>query len=393
MTKQVVLKGMRITVVHSYYRESSISGENLAVDMQIASLKAAGATVDVVARRTDELSSRRLYGVESWIRVATEKDFGGDPLPPCESPNHILLVHNLFPNFGIDSVISWQGPVIAVMHNFRTFCANGLLLRDGKFCDKCIDGNSIGAFQYGCYKESRIASIPLAITTRGGARRNPLLTRADRIICQSTRAERLFVQSGADPSKIAMIPGFTPKPVSAVTDNSKSDRWVFVGRLSREKGLLDLVREWPASIPLDVIGEGEEEASVLKTKAHSVSLLGRKKHDEVMSTLGSYRGLVFPGVCSEGAHPMVVREALSLGVPVLAAKGSGAADLIESSGGGLTYQPGQSELGSKIEHIDSNFEVFSAHALKSFTDVLAENVWITKIRTIVDDACQHRNSS
>jgi len=282
---------------------------------------------------------------------------------------------------------------VAVMHNFRTFCTNGLLLREGKFCDKCIDGNSIGAFQYGCYKESRIASTPLAITTKGGARRNPLLTRADRIICQSTRAERLFAKSGADPSKISMIPGFTPKPVSAVTDKSKSDRWVFVGRLSREKALLNLVREWAAGVPLDVIGEGEEEASVLKTKPHSVSLLGRKKHGEVMSTLGSYRGLVFPGVCSEGAYPMVVREALSLGVPVLAAKGSGAADLIESNGGGLTYRPGESEVGAKIEHIDSNFEVFSAQAFKSFTDVLAENIWITKIETAVDDAHQHRTSN
>jgi len=74
VTKQVVLKEMRITVVRSYYRESSISGKNFTVDMQIASLKAAGANVDVVARRTDELSRRRLYGAESWIRVATGRD-------------------------------------------------------------------------------------------------------------------------------------------------------------------------------------------------------------------------------------------------------------------------------------------------------------------------------
>jgi glycosyltransferase involved in cell wall biosynthesis len=383
---------MGITVVHSYYRESSISGENLAVDMQIASLKAAGATVDVVARRTDELSRRRLYAAESWVRVASERDFGGDPLPPCENDNHILLVHNLFPNFGIDSVLGWQGPVVAVMHNFRTFCANGLLLRDGKFCDKCIDGNSIGAIEYGCYKESRIASIPLAITTRGGARRNPLLTRADRIICQSTRAERLFVQSGADPSKISMIPGFTPEPVSAVTDNSKSDRWVFVGRLSPEKGLLNLVRDWPAGVRLNVIGEGEEKASVFKAKPDSVALLGQKTHEEVMGTLGGYRGLVYPGVYSEGAYPMVVREALARGVPVLAAEGSSAADLIQSTDGGLTYRPGESELDAKITQIDLNHEHFSARAFGSFTNILAENVWTTKMRTAFDFACQHRSS-
>jgi glycosyltransferase involved in cell wall biosynthesis len=380
-----------VTAVHSYYRESSISGENLAVDMQISALEAAGATVDMVARSTDALRSRRFYAAESWVRVASERDFGGVPLLSRENDNHILLVHNLFPNFGVDSVLGWQGPVVAVMHNFRTFCANGLLLRDGKFCDKCIGGNSVSAIQHGCYKGSRIASIPLAITTRGGAQRNPLLTRADRVICQSTRAERLFVQSGADPSKISMIPGFTPEPGSEATDYSKSDRWAFVGRLSPEKGLLSLVREWPAGVRLDVIGEGEEKASVLEEMPDSVALLGRKTHEEVMGVLGSYRGLVYPGVCSEGAYPMVVREALARGVPVLAAEGSSAADLIQSSKGGLTYRPGESELGAKISQIELNHENFSAQALRLYMDVLEENVWITKMKTAFDSACQHRS--
>jgi glycosyltransferase involved in cell wall biosynthesis len=189
-----------------------------------------------------------------------------------------------------------------------------------------------------------------------------------------------------------MIPGFTPEPVPAATDNSKSDRWVFVGRLSPEKGLLNLVREWPAGVQLDVIGEGEEKASVFKAKPDSVALLGRKTHEEVMGTLGGYRGLVYPGVCSEGAYPMVVREALARGVPVLAAEGSSAADLIQSTDGGLTYRPGESELDAKIKQIDLNHEHFSVRAFSSFTDILAENVWTTKMKTAFDRACQHRSS-
>ncbi len=359
--------------------------------MQISALKAAGATVDVVARSTDTLRSRPFYAAESWVRVASEIDFGGARLLPCETDNHILLVHNLFPNFGIDSVLDWQGPVIAAMHNFRAFCANGLLLRDGKFCEKCLGGNSVNAIRHGCYKGSRTASIPLAITTRGGARRNPLLMRADRVICQSTRAETLFVRSGADPSKISMIPGFTPKPLSGAANHSKSDRWVFVGRLSPEKGLLNLVREWPGVVKLDVIGEGEERVNVLNEKPDSVKLLGRKTHEEVMDVLGSYRGLVYPGVCSEGAYPMVVREALARGVPVLASKGSSAADLIQSSKGGLTYRPGESELGFKITQIELNHEHFSEQAFRLYSDLLEESVWVTKMKTAFESACQHRS--
>ncbi len=393
MTSPKLLDGTRVTVVHSYYRESSISGENLAVDMQIAALEVAGATVDIVARFTDMLRNRRFYAAESWARVASERDVGGAALPPCENDNHILLVHNLFPNFGINRVINWQGPLVAVMHNFRTFCANGLLLRDGKFCDKCIGGNSIGAVQYGCYKGSRIASIPLAITTRGGARRNPLLTRADRVICQSTRAETLFVESGVDPAKISMIPGFTPEPITEPNSPAKSDRWVFVGRLSPEKGLLNLVKEWPVDVKLDVIGDGEERPSILDAMPNSVELLGRKQHEEVLTTLGSYRGLIYPGLCSEGAYPMVVREALARGVPVLAAEGSSAADLIDSRGGSLVYRPGESELSPKLKQIGLDRDDYSLQARSVFTEVLAEKIWITSMTAAFDFANQHWRST
>jgi glycosyltransferase involved in cell wall biosynthesis len=393
VTASGLLDGVRVTVVHSYYRESSISGENLAVDMQIAALEAAGATVDIVARSTDTLRNRRFYTAESWARVASERDLGGAVLPPSENDKHILLVHNLFPNFGIDRVINWQGPLVAVMHNFRTFCANGLLLRNGKFCDKCIGGNSIGAVQHGCYRGSRVASVPLAITTRGGARRNPLLTRADRVICQSTRAETLFVESGADVSKISMIPGFTPEPITEPDISAKSDRWVFVGRLSPEKGLLSLVKEWPIDVKLDVIGDGEEWPSILDSMPDSIELLGRKQHEEVLASLGSYRGLIYPGVCSEGAYPMVVREALARGVPVLAAEGSSAADLIDSRGGGLVYHPGKSELSPKLNQIEFNQDDYSLQARSVFTEVLAENIWITKMMAAFDSAHQHWRST
>ncbi len=373
------LHGFRVTVVHSYYRESSISGENLAVDMQISALEAAGADVNLVARSTDTMKNRKLYPVESWLRVATKRDISGTSIPKCESEDHILLVNNLFPNFGLESILQWNGPLVTVMHNFRTFCANGLLLRNGQFCDKCIHGNSIGAVLYGCYKGSRFASIPLAIATRGGAQTNELMTRADQIICQSERAEKQFISAGIDPKKISMVPGFTIEPKAVPLDPTKSDRWTFVGRLSPEKGLLNLVREWPLNVKLDVIGDGEELQSVVVEKPKSVELLGRKPHEDVLDSLGSYLGLVYPGICSEGAYPMVVREALARGLPVIAAEGSSAADLIKAGGGGLVYRPGKGELHSKLQQVELNRSEYSNRATRLYREVLGQDVWTSKI--------------
>jgi glycosyltransferase involved in cell wall biosynthesis len=390
VNRRKLLSEFRVTVVHSYYRGSSISGENLAVDMQVSALKDAGARVDLIERSTDIMSNRKLYPVESWLRIATKRDISGTALPECESDDHILLVNNLFPNFGLESVMKWNGPIISMIHNYRTFCANGLLLRDGKFCDQCLHGNSLPAVVHGCYKSSRLASIPLAIATRGGAQTNPLMARSDRIICQSGRAQRIFVDAGIDPKKLSLIPGFTKEPEPGMRISTNNNRWVFVGRLSAEKGLFNLMHEWPPSVELDVIGDGEEFESVLVEKPKSVELLGRKPHEDILASLGSYIGLVYPGVCSEGAYPMVLREALARGLPVIAAEGSSAADLISMSGGGLVYRPGEGDLHTKLQQVELNRSEYSIQASDVYREVLGQDVWTTKMSGVFTEALNER---
>jgi glycosyltransferase involved in cell wall biosynthesis len=200
------------------------------------------------------------------------------------------------------------------------------------------------------------------------------------------------VQSGTNPTNISMVPGFTPEPRNELFDKSKSDRWIFVGRLTREKGLLDLMKEWPSGAKLDVMGDGEQWDEVLKVRPDSVELLGRASHDEIVGILGSYLGLVFPGVCSEGAYPMVVREALARGVPILAAEGSSAADLIRSGGGGIVYQPGQSELQAKLAEIEFNHAFLSNQARQLFSNELVESLWVRRMQAAFASACLEHNS-
>lgn len=370
------LEGYRITVVHSFYRGTSVSGENLAVDLQTAALASAGAQVDLVERSTDALAEQRTYAVQSWLRVATGIDIGGQDLPPCEGPRHILVVHNLFPNFGVRKILEWPGPVLVMIHNYRYLCSNGLLLRNGRECHDCLKGDSWPAIQHACYRDSRMATLPLAIATWGGANRNPLLNRANGIVYQSDRAQRIYEMAGVDPGHTSMIPGFTPNPQVMDENPLPAKGWIFVGRMSPEKGLIPLLQEWPDDVQLDVVGDGPEFEFADAMKPRNARLLGRQEPEWIDANLHAYQGLVYPGTCAEGAHPMVVREAFSHGVPVLAARGSSAADIVTEHGGGQVYSPSTGELAYALGAVQQDHALYSTAALTTFENVFTKKVWL-----------------
>ena len=158
---------MRIAVVHSFY-SGQPSGENEAVRDQVRALRAAGHDVDLFAAHTDELAGDRLYPLRAALRVATGR--GASPLSRlrAHAPD-VVHVHNLFPNFGRSWVCEWDGPLIATLHNYRPLCARATLYREGAECTRCPDGERWAGLRYGCYRDSRAATLPLALAGRHGA--------------------------------------------------------------------------------------------------------------------------------------------------------------------------------------------------------------------------------
>jgi glycosyltransferase involved in cell wall biosynthesis len=104
---------------------------------------------------------------------------------------------------------------------------------------------------------------------------------------------------------------------------------VYVGTLSRRKGMHDLVaalellRERGAQLPLDVVGGGhevgEQEAEELRARIYDsglpVSLLGSLSPDEVAERLRDAQLFVLPSHL-EG-KPIAILEAMAVGLPVV----------------------------------------------------------------------------
>jgi glycosyltransferase involved in cell wall biosynthesis len=254
----------------------------------------------------------------------------------------VVHVHNLFPNFGRRWIEDVRVPVVATMHNFRFACSNGLLFRDGHICTDCPDGRRWSGVRHRCYRGSYGASLPLAIALRRGPAADPLLARADRILCLSRRQEAMLEAGGIERERLVEWTNFLPEtlrssPQRADAPRSRREGFLFVGRLVPEKGCLDLVRNWPADRVLRIVGDGPQAEDVRHAAAgRRIELLGRISRADVVELMIRSQALVMPSLWPEGANaPLVFMEALSCGLPTVVVRVCDVAEQVQREGVGV----------------------------------------------------------
>jgi glycosyltransferase involved in cell wall biosynthesis len=368
---------VKIAIVHSYYGAGP-SGENDVVDSQAMALRDAGHSVELIARRTDDLVSKRLYKVKSGLTVAS--GFGPSPLKRLKDfQPDIVHVHNLFPNWGTSWLRQWEGPVVATLHNFRSMCPSGVLFRDGSSCTLCIGGNTLHAVKYACYKESRVATLPIAIASRGGVTRNELLNRANKVVLLSSLAKDQFVSAGLNANKIAMIPNFVSP--SRIPKVELSSSYLFAGRLSAEKGILELASSWPDGPKLLICGDGplRPQLEGIVSYRKNIELLGMLSKSEVRERMSSATGLIFSSLWLEGL-PTVYLEALAAGLPVIAKSGSSVAVDVLDSGAGLVFET-WNQLAGHTESLEAHRDAMSGRALSSFKEKYSTHTWLLSMES------------
>lgn len=374
---------MRIAVVHSFYTAGKPSGENALVRDQVRALDTAGHTVELFAAHTDELARDPLYPLRAAARVASGR--GNNPLARLRdfAPD-LVHVHNLFPNFGRSWVRQWAGPLVATLHNYRPMCAAATLYRAGAVCNRCPSGDPWAALRFGCYRGSRAATLPLAWAGRHGPARDPLLARADRLVVNSRLSEETYRQAGVPAGRLSLVPNFVDAPVSEEAPDDTTGRWLVAARLSAEKGVLELLRQWPADAPLDVFGDGELLAECRAAAPSSVRFLGRLDRAELCRRMPAYRGLVFPSRWYE-VQPCVQVEALAAGLPTLAFEGSSVAEAVREHGTGLVTRWDQ-PLARVLAEAADRFPSLRAHCRQVYTDRFTERAWLARIAGVYEEA-------
>lgn len=340
---------MKVLFIHTYYAEKG--GEDVVFETEKAKLQFDGYEVEALIFNN---SSRAFLNVVcqhfnpvSYLRAIKKiKSF---------QPN-IVHIHNL--HFAASPSVIWAAisckiPVVMTLHNYRLICPSAILYHNGElFLDSLKGGFPWKAVAKRVYKNS----LPLSFWLASSIWLHKKLgtwKKVDRFILLSPFAKNLYLKSGVGISEEQIIvkSNFIDNP--EIKASIKKTGFVYVGRLSEEKGI-DLIIQAFKLFPFNLIIAGDgpmrKEVEAFANAHHQVAYLGFLDRVDVQKILKSAAVLLFPSKSYEGM-PMAIIEAFANATPVIASCLGSLPAMIMDGHDGFLFSPGSAnDLISKIKY-------------------------------------------
>jgi len=264
-----------------------------------------------------------------------------------------MHVHNTFPLLSpaiFHSANNSATATVLTLHNYRTVCAAAIPMREGLPCTECLDRRSVvPALRHGCYRECRLATLPLATMIALHRKLGTWRKHVDAFIALTEFQRDQLVAAGLPMERMHVKPHFYSDPPSPLPWEEREAKVLFIGRLGEEKGVRFLIEAWrrwgEQAPPLELIGDGpqrRELEDLAQTMNVKVRFLGQRFFSETQERLASAHLLVLPSICFEG-FPMAIREAFALGVPVAASRLGSMPCLVQDGRNGVLFTPGNAE--------------------------------------------------
>lgn len=279
--------------------------------------------------------------------------------------------------------------VVWTLHDYKLLCPRYDCLLGGKPCEKCFSGSKLGVIANRCMKASLPASVVAWLEAVKWSR-SKLEKNTDLFICPSEFMALKMRESGFNPDKIKVLNNFLDpvklKQYQAIdTTNQREDYYCFVGRLSAEKGIDDLL-EVASRLPyrIKVAGSGTLEPAMRIKYADSpnIEFLGMLDAPDVARLLAGARFSIVPSQWYEN-NPLSVVESLCAGTPVAGSNMGGIPELIDSANG-IVFQPYDKEtletaismsMTRQWNHTEIAAKALERFSPKAHLDELMHNIY------------------
>jgi glycosyltransferase involved in cell wall biosynthesis len=261
------------------------------------------------------------------------------------------IYHQLSPSV-IDAFVRAGVPVVQTLHDYKLICPAYLLLTEGVVCERCRGGRYWQAARHRCLLDSYAASL-VATTEAFWHRARGTYGRVARFLCPSRFLLEKVASFGVPRERLVHLPYFVPleryrsAPVP-VRVAGEPVTGVFVGRLSREKGVATLLEAMatlpPGMVRMEILGEGPLRGE-LEDKARRVCpddrirFLGYRAGDALHDTIRRASFAVVPSEWYENL-PYGVLEPFALGRPVVGARIGGIPELVRDGETGRLFPSG-----------------------------------------------------
>jgi glycosyltransferase involved in cell wall biosynthesis len=322
-----------ILLLHNRYRVPG--GEERAVD-DLAWLirEHLFEDVEVLERNSSALSERE--AAEGLLRGGLDPDEVGEAVRRTGA--RVVHAHNVNPTLGWRALAAAReagARVVLHLHNYRLVCAVGTCFTHGDDCTRCHGRNTLPGVLLNCRGGSHAESAAYAASLALWQGR--IAGHVDRFLVPSAFALRRLRELGAPVDDRASVLWSVQRSFADTSCATTGRHVLYAGRLSREKGVADAVaacRE--AGLPLVVAGEGPAEAELRELAGPGARFVGRVGAEALAELRHDAAVAVVPSRYAE-ILPLAALEAMAAGVPVVAARSGGLAELVPDEG---LYPPG-----------------------------------------------------
>ncbi len=355
---------MNILQVHNKYK--IIGGEWTVLEQEYELLKKSHNIEQLIVNNSDDLKSLsnriKLIFTTHYNRDSKKKMAG-----KLASGNYDLMhVHNFFPLLSpsiFEAAREAGIPSVMSLHNFRLIHPNALMYHKGKIDERSLQGSAYRCVWDGVYRNSKLQTAVTAHMIEYHRKKKTWHRYPSAFIALSEFSKEKFVEGGLPEERIFIKPNFLSDPLEEYPglkiSEEKQNRFLYVGRLSNEKGIKDLIECWMENTidsRLEIAGDGPLKKELeKKTRRHkNIRWLGQKSKKSILKLLSESKALIFPTRCYEG-QPLILLEAMSMGCPVITSRIGNPKNIIQHGENGLHFSPGnRRELFEQVLYLNRN---------------------------------------
>lgn len=293
-------------------------------------------------------------------------------------------------------------PIVFTAHDVQAICpAITMMDNDKNICERCIGGKYSNCIKKKCNKGSTLKSVIGAIEGKYYRNKKIYTEKIDKIISPSEFYKSKFIEDGVQAEKVVAMHNFVD--IEQYDVELQDDGYaLYIGRLSKEKGILNLINAFAKldSGKLYIAGEGPEKDNIEKfikenNLEQRVELLGFLSKEEVIDWTRKCRFTVVPSIWYENC-PYSVMETLAIGKPVVGANIAGIPELVKDNRSGFIYKYDDiNDLADKMRILfeDRNLaEEFEKNAKMDAKELYAKDVYYKKIMDIYENLIEGKRN-
>jgi glycosyltransferase involved in cell wall biosynthesis len=239
-------------------------------------------------------------------------------------------------------------------HNYLLTCPIVSHLHNGRVCEKCLGGREYWCVLKNC-RHNMAESMAYALRSTVARKLHVFRDLVTVHIVLSDFAKKRLVDAGYDEERIVVLPNMVEFS-GQHTEKPPGGYVAYSGRMAPEKGvdvLLAAAARLP-DVPIRLAGSGPIVDKLTADAPSNAMFAGRVDPERMAAFYHNARFLVIPSMWFEGC-PLVVSEAMSFGLPVIASRIGGLPELVDHRVTGLLFEPGNAaELAEKIRLLWDN---------------------------------------